>query len=69
MKPVVSHNRIDSLGPPPEEAVLLAVSREGRGVAYGHPSKRALFRLRSALLRTRLIDDIDVIQTTGCTKP
>jgi hypothetical protein len=57
-----------NLGPHPEEATLFA--RPSRRMAAGTISLVASFetrasfdKLRSALLRTRLIDDIDVIRT------
>jgi hypothetical protein len=63
MEPIISKNRIQSLGPHPEEAALLvsaAVSKDGRlhGLACGGPSRRARKR---ALVRTRLMDDIDTL--------
>jgi hypothetical protein len=84
MKPIISNNRIQTLGPHPEEAALtelglarlrqLKVSksatadfdaRPSRRMATGTISLAAVLRdaRKSALLRTRLIDDIDMIRT------
>jgi hypothetical protein len=64
MRPIISNDGIQTLGPHPEEAALLgaAVSKDGRGhdLACGRPSRRARKR---TLLRTRLMDDSDTIRT------
>src|SRR5229473_8286787 len=59
MKPIASNARIQILGPHPEEAALLA--RPSRRMAAGVISLAAVLRdaRKSALLRTRLMDDID----------
>ncbi len=69
MNPIASNDRIQTLGPHPEEAALFA--RPSRRMAAGTISRVAVLRdarilrqaLRSALLRTRLTDDIDMIFT------
>ena len=69
MKPTISNDRIQTLGPHPEEAALFA--RPSRWMAAGAISLVAVLRdarilrqvLRSALLRTKLMDDIDMIRT------
>jgi hypothetical protein len=63
---IVSHNRIPSLGPFPEDAALLAVSKTAPPMAVLR-NARSFGSLGARSLRTRLIDDIDMIQTTGCT--
>jgi hypothetical protein len=64
MKPIISNDRIYTLGPHPEEAALLRGRLEGwphgHGLACGRPSRRARKR---ALLRTRVKDGIDMIRT------
>jgi hypothetical protein len=63
MKPIASNVRIQILGPHPEEAALFA--RPSRRMAAGMISLVAVLRdaRKSALLRTRLIDDIEMIRT------
>ncbi len=63
MKPIVPNDRIQTLGPHPEEAALFA--RPSRRMAAGTISLVAVLRdaRNSALLRTRLMDDIDMIRT------
>jgi hypothetical protein len=64
MKPIISNDRIQTLGPHPEEAALFA--RPSRRMAAGTMSLVAVLRdaRKSALLRTRLMGDIDMICTT-----
>src|SRR6266478_4287638 len=69
MKPIISNDRIQTLRPHPEEAALFA--RPSRRMASGTISLAAVLRdarilrqaLRSALLRTRLMGDIDMTRT------
>jgi hypothetical protein len=69
MRLIASNGRNYSLGPHPEEAALFA--RPSRRMATGTISPVAVLRdarilrqaLRSALLRTRLKDEIDMIIT------
>ena len=63
MKPIISNDRIQTLGPHPEEAALFA--RPSRRMAARAISLVAVLRdaRKSALLRTRLMDDIDMIRT------
>jgi hypothetical protein len=63
MKPIASSDRIQFLEPHPEEAALFA--RPSRRMATGTISLVAVLRdaRKSALLRTRLKDDIDAIRT------
>jgi hypothetical protein len=63
MKPIASKDRNQTLGPHPEEAALFA--RPSRRMAAGTISLVAVLRdaRKSALLRTRLMDDIDMIRT------
>src|SRR5258707_654198 len=65
MKPIVSHDRNQTLGPHPEEAALFA--RPSRRMATGTISLEAVLRdaRKSALLRTRLLDDIDYDSNHG----
>src|SRR5712691_7571533 len=73
MKPITSNGRNQTLGPHPEEAALLSLSKDARPsrrMAAGTISPVAVLRdarilrqgLRSALLRTRLMDEIDMIR-------
>jgi hypothetical protein len=59
-----SNDRNQTLGPHPEEAALFA--RPSRRMAAGTISLVAVLRdaRKSALLRTRLMDDIDMIRTS-----
>jgi hypothetical protein len=63
MKPIISNDRIQTLGLHPEEAALLA--RPSRRMAADAVSPVAVLRdaRASALLRTRPRDDIDMIRT------
>ena len=63
MQSITSNDRIQTLGPHPEEAALLA--RPSRRMATGAVSPVAVLRdaRKSALLRTRVRDDIDMIRT------
>jgi hypothetical protein len=63
MKPIASNDRNQTLGPHPEEAALFA--RPSRRMAAGTTSPVAILRdaRKSALLRTRLMGDIDTIRT------
>ena len=63
MKPIASNARNQTLGPHPEQAALLA--RPSRRMAAGTISLVAVLRdaRKSALLRTRLMDDVDMIRT------
>jgi hypothetical protein len=63
MKPNAWMGRNYTLGPHPEEAALFA--RPSRRMAAGHDLACAVLRdaRKSALLRTRLNDEIDMIRT------
>jgi len=63
MKPIASNDGNQTLRPHPEEAALFA--RPSRRMAAGMISPVAVLRdaRKGALLRTRLMDDIDMIFT------
>src|SRR5260370_34923897 len=67
MKPIASIGRNQTVGPHPEEAALLSLSKDARPsrrMAAGTFSLVAALRdaRKSALLRTRLMDKIDSIR-------
>jgi hypothetical protein len=63
MKPIASSDRGHTVRPHPEEAALFA--RPSRRMAAGTLSLAAVLRdaRKSALLRTRLMDDIHMIRS------
>jgi hypothetical protein len=63
MKRIASNGRNQNLGPHREEAALVA--RPSRRMAAGTISLVAVLRdaRKSALLRTRLMDNVDMIRT------
>src|SRR5215813_11177727 len=68
MEPITSSDRSQTLGPHPEDAALFA--RQSRRMAAGTISLVAVLRdaRKSALLRTRPMDDIDMIRCERCTQ-
>ncbi len=65
MKPIISNDGIQTSGPHPELPTgsadhLRDKDGHGRDLACGRPSRRARKR---TLLRTRLMDDVDMIRT------